>query len=181
MVLRTNYIDDEDSYFAADANATNTQINDHSIEIADLQTEVSEIPGVNDSLVSGFVSTEGSLTRIALDERYQLPGELETGPAPLGVVHANAGVGAVLEYGGTRTQVRATVTTGSSPEQGGILAAFTLTNYDLAPVVQLSAANAQSYMIGVMPDATNVLLYLIATSETEPFTAYTFNISIFGV
>lgn len=111
-----------------------------------------------------------------------LPVELTSGLPPTARVHTNSGVGAVIASGGTRLAQRTTITTGTAPEPGGVLFELVLTGYVNAPIVAVNPADARSAATGAIAvAATANLIQIIATSEVEPMTAYTFNTSIFGV
>lgn len=180
MVLREDYQDGVDTCYADVVNATNERVNLHDIQIPALQDAVDEIPTVNDALVAGFVNTDSSLTRAAIESHYALPAELTTGPPSTVRVHANAGTGAIVAYGGTKMLMRVTVTTGTNPELGGILAEIDLVGYTLAPVVMMSATSVSASALNPYHTVTPTLIQIVTTSEIEPATAYTFDLIIMG-
>lgn len=184
--LRANFVDatppepDELSAIEYNLNASRT---DQALSVAE---SAGTAAGAAQSAASAASSAAGAAMAAAVAAQETaaaaIPNELKSGAAPVARVHTNSGVGAAIASGGTKLAQRTTITTGSNPEQGGVLFELVLTGYANAPIVGVSPADAQSYLTGAFPFAAAAnLIQIVATSEVEPMTAYTFNTSIFGV
>jgi len=131
--------------------------------------------------VLGLIQDIDSDTRTALDVLYTVPPEVQTGPAPVATVHADAGTDAGVASGGTRIALRATITTGTAPVSGGTLATFALSGYTLAPVVSVNPRDEISLATFPFASTSTTILTLKAAGELEPYTAYTYDIIILGL
>lgn len=136
--------------------------------------------GLDESALIDLLQNDASLTRAELDSRYGVPAELKTGAAPAVTVHANAGTGANASRSGTRLAFKVTITTGTTPTSGGVLATFALTGYAGAPVPICAGADAISAATFPFVFATSTVLTLQVAGELEPATVYTYNIQITG-
>ena len=177
--LDSLYADDDiltDADLAGIVTATGSAT--HSALVTLINDEAGGVAG--DADVADLIADEDSDTRAALDALYALPKELKSGPPPTGAVHSDAGVGATMIHGGTRIAFRTTVTTGSAPVQGGVLATWTLTGYTLAPLVLLNPRDQDSAAIRVFAQSSNTVIQLVAASEVGAFTAYTFDVLVIG-
>lgn len=128
--------------------------------------------GLDEEALTDLIDNPASDTRVLLDSLYKLI----PGTAPVGTVHANAGTGAGLSRSGTRTQIKVTITTGTSPVSGGTLATFALSGYSAAPAVVAGASDALSAATFPCASATTTVLTLAVAGELEPATAYSYNI-----
>lgn len=128
--------------------------------------------GLDEEALTDLIDNPASDTRVLLDSLYKLI----PGTAPVGTVHANAGTGASLTRSGTRTQIKVTITTGTSPVSGGILATFALSGYSASPAVVAGATDALSAATFPCASATTTVLTLAVAGELEPATAYSYNI-----
>ena len=137
--------------------------------------------GLDEPSLDALINNASSNTRVALDALYALPAELKSGVAPTGTVHANAGTGAGLSSGGTRLALRATITSGTSPSSGGILATFALTGYTSAPVVAVNPRDEASAATFPYAFTTSSLLTLKVAGELDSGATYSYDIIIMGV
>ena len=96
-------------------------------------------------------------------------------PAPAVTVHGNAGAGATATYVGNRLQGKLTVTTGTSPVSGGILATIAPVGYTSAPYVGVSPCDEASAAVSAFANSpTNISVPISVADELEPGTTYTF-------
>lgn len=182
MALRTDFVDYEDVLYAEIFNSHAETINALQTDLQNLQSEVDNIPGANDATLANLVNNPASLVHGALASHFTTPTEVKGGPPPVGAVNAQAGTGAQILYGGTRTSMRVAVLTGASPVQGGILCDFTLTGYVDYPTITVTAADVSSYAVGAVANILSTTsMQIVATSEVEPATLYVFNVLILGV
>lgn len=135
----------------------------------------------SDTGTANLINDDGSSTRGALDTLYMLPAELRSGPAPVGVVHANAGAGAQIQSGGTRLALRVSVQTGVSPQSGGALATFPLTGYTLPPALSVNPRDEVSAATFPYATSSETTITLRVAGELEPATVYEYDLIIIGL
>lgn len=106
---------------------------------------------------------------------------LATGPAPDITVHANSGVGATGSITGTRLTARVTITTGTSPVSGGILATFALQGYGGPPFSTVNPRDESSAATFPYISTATSTLTLRVAGELEPITTYSYDLLMLGV
>lgn len=105
---------------------------------------------------------------------------LATGDAPVLTLQSDAGSGATFTLSGNRLSVRITITTGTSPVSGGILATLALVGHSYPPFCLASPQDDVSAVTFPYVSSTSSTCTLKVAGELEPGTTYSYDLLMVG-